>query len=80
MAKYEKLTEWLKNPTIVLTFAEIENIIGDRLPDAALKHRAWWGNEKGAESRQCKAWLDAGWEVGNVDLNAKMVLFRKASG
>lgn len=79
MAKYEKLTEWLKNPTVVLTFSEIEKIIGDHLPDSAVNYRPWWGNEKGAESRQCRAWLDAGWEVGHVDLKAKMVLFRKQS-
>jgi hypothetical protein len=78
MAKYEKLTEWLKNPTLVLTFGEIGNIIGDKLPEAALKYRPWWGNEKGAESRQCRAWLDAGWEVGRVDLKSKMVLFKRA--
>jgi hypothetical protein len=77
MAKYEKLTEWLKNPTVVLTFAEIEKIIGDKLPDAAANYRPWWGNEKDAKSRQCRAWLDAGWEVGKVDLNAKLVLFRR---
>jgi hypothetical protein len=77
MDKYAKLTEWLRRP-IVLTFDEIEKIIGEKLPDAALKYRPWWGNEKGAKSRQCKAWLDAGWEVGKVDLKSKMVLFRRA--
>ncbi len=78
MAKYDKLTDWLRNPTVVLTFDEIEKIIEDKLPDAALKYRPWWGNEKGAESRQCRAWLDAGWEVGKVDLKGKLVLFRRA--
>ena len=58
MAKYENLTEWLRNPTVVLTFSEIEKIIGDKLPDAALKYRPWWGNEKATKSRQCKAWMD----------------------
>jgi len=77
MDKYGKLTEWLRNPTVVLTFDEIEKIIGDKLPDAAFKYRPWWGNEKGKESRQCNSWLSAGWEVGKVDLKAKMVLFRK---
>jgi hypothetical protein len=41
MDKYEKRTEWLRNPTVVLTFAEIENIIGDNLPPSALKYRPW---------------------------------------
>ena len=78
MAKYEKLTEWLRNRTVVLTFDEIEKIIGDKLPPAALKYRPWWGNEKGKESRQSSYWLNAGWEVGRVDLKARMVLFRRA--
>jgi hypothetical protein len=78
MDKYGKLTEHLCNATLVLTFDEIERIIGDKLPDAALKYRPWWGNERGKESRQCSSWLSAGWEVGRVDLKARMVLFRKA--
>ena len=77
MGKYDKLTEWLQNSTIVLTFAEVEKIIGDKLPDAASKYRPWWGNERGKDSRQCASWLDAGWEVGKVDLKARMVLFRR---
>jgi hypothetical protein len=77
MPKYEKLTEWLKNPTVALTFSEIEQIIGDKLPEAATKYRPWWANERNAQSRQCKYWLDAGWEVGKVDLKGRMVLFRK---
>ncbi len=77
MPKYDKLTEWLKNSTLVLTFDEIEKIIEDKLPDAALKYRPWWGNEKGDGSRQCRSWMDAGWEVGKVDLKSKMVLFRR---
>ena len=71
--------EWLRNPTVVLSFSEIEKIIGDKLPDAALKYRPWWGNEKAAKSRQCKAWMDARWEVGKVDLRAQIVLFRRAT-
>jgi hypothetical protein len=77
MAKYDRLTDWLKSPTVVLRFDEIETIIGDQLPDAALKYRPWWGNEKDSESRHCRAWLDAGWQVGKVYLKAKMVLFRR---
>jgi hypothetical protein len=78
MDKYGKLTEWLRNPTVALTFDEIEKIINDKLPPAALKYRPWWGDEKSDKSRQCKAWMDAGWEVGRVDLKARVVLFRRA--
>jgi hypothetical protein len=78
MGLYSKLTEWLKNPQfIILSFEQIEQIIGDKLPDSARKYRPWWGNEKGNLSRQCSAWIDAGWEVDRVDLNNRMVRFRK---
>jgi hypothetical protein len=77
MAKYDRLTEWLKKPSLPLTFDEIEKIIGERLPASAAQYRPWWGNEVNAESRQCHAWLDAGWQVESVDLNNKRVVFKK---
>ncbi|MGC2698375.1 MAG: hypothetical protein WA738_21515 [Candidatus Angelobacter sp.] len=77
MAKYDRLTEWLQKPKLPLTFAEIEQIIGDKLPPAASQYRPWWGNETKAASRQCRAWLDAGWQIDSVDLKAKRVVFRK---
>ena len=78
MAKYDRLTEWLKKPLLPLTFDEIEKIIGERLPPSAGQYRPWWGNELNAESRQSHAWLDAGWKVESVDLKNKRVVFRKA--
>jgi hypothetical protein len=79
MRPYSKLTEWLRNPQfIVLTFEQIEKIIGDKLPDTARKYLPWWGNEKDNLSRQCSAWMGAGWEVDRVDLNNRIVHFRKA--
>jgi hypothetical protein len=37
MERYSKLTEWLNDPKlIVLTFEQIEEIIGDKLPDTAI--------------------------------------------
>jgi hypothetical protein len=70
MAKYEKLTEWLKNPQrLMMTFKQIEQIVEEHLPESAHKYRAWWGGTlTRAESSQCHAWLDAGWEVESVDL------------
>jgi hypothetical protein len=77
MAKYDQLTEWLQKPKLPLTFAEIEQIIGVKLPPSASLYRPWWGNEAKADSRHCHAWLDAGWEIDSVDLKAKRVVFRK---
>jgi len=80
MPKYDALTSWLakQRPTINLSFADIERIIGDPLPTSAHTHRPWWGNQVyNTGSRQCRAWLDAGWEVDTVDQPAKTVTFRK---
>jgi hypothetical protein len=75
--KYNALTDWLKRPKLTPTFDEIEKIIGAKLPESAAQYRPWWGNEAAAGSRQCRAWLDAGWEVDSVDLHARRVVFRK---
>ena len=59
-----------------LSFAEIERIIGDKLPSSAHNHRAWWSNH--ADSHvQARAWLEAGWEVDSVDQGAQTVCFRR---
>lgn len=80
MSKYDALTTWLakQDRTVTLSFADIERIIGDSLPASAHTHRPWWGNQvSNTGSRQCRAWLDAGWEIEAVDQDAKIVTFRK---
>lgn len=42
------------------------------MPESARKHRAWWAN---GGHIQADAWLEAGWEVGSVNLDT--VEFRK---
>ena len=78
MARYEKLTDRLYNPQrLLMTFREIEHIIEDHLPESAHKYKAWWVEQSASE--QCRAWLDAGWEVESVDLRAEEVTFRRVS-
>jgi hypothetical protein len=78
MEQYSKLTTWLSHPKmVVLTFEQIEKIIGEKLPDSAKKYHSWWGNEKKVTSQQCSAWLDAGWKVDKADLNNRMVRFTR---
>ena len=59
-----------------LSFGEIEQIIGDKLPPSAHDHRAWWSNRAGSHV-QARAWLEAGWEVESVDQGAQTVRFRR---
>ena len=82
MHKYEPLRDWLlKQPGIQVTVSfddiEVEDRIGVKLPPSAREHRTWWGNEVAADSRQCRAWLDARWRVDSVDLLRERVTFVK---
>jgi hypothetical protein len=61
---------------VLLTFAELEQILGRRLPASAHNHRAWWGNHVGTHSH-ARSWLEAGWEVAEANLTAERVLFRR---
>jgi hypothetical protein len=79
--KYDPLRLHLKRATtssIVLTFAEIERVIGAGLPPTAAKRSEWWANETSPASRhvQCQAWRDAGFNAF-PNLGARIVTFRR---
>gem|GEM_PF-2798363 len=59
---------------IAVTFAQIERILGRRLPASARRHRPWWGNSSVGHSH-ARAWLDAGYAVVAVDLQSERVTF-----
>ena len=61
------------------TFAEVEGVLGFRLPASARKHRAWWANDTKGHS-YARAWLDAGWETGDVSLDKESLIFARAGG
>lgn len=62
---------------VVLSFAEIERILGRSLPASARKHRAWWSNERSGSHSHARAWMVAGWHVAAVDFHAGRVEFGK---
>jgi len=77
-SKYEKLAEYLKEldvEKINLTFDEIEDILGEPLPGAAMK-RAWWANSA-TNNHALNGWMDVGWETANVDMKARVLDFIK---
>ena len=78
-SKYQPLLEFLRDSNqreVILTFAEIEALINNPLPDSAKSKRAWWSNRsKGA--LQASAWMEAGYRVDDVDLDEQRVTFRK---
>ncbi len=80
MAEYWRLRRFLERQRadkIVLSFEELEGILGHPLPPSARKHRAWWGNWHGHS--QARAWLEAGWKVLEVDLAGEEVVFGRVA-
>jgi DNA-binding transcriptional regulator YiaG len=78
-SKYQPLLEFLrgsKQNEITLSFAEIEILIKDTLPNSAKSKRAWWSNRsKGA--LQALSWIEAGYRVGDVDFDKQRVTFHQ---
>ena len=77
--KYDPLGEYLKtqpSDRVPLSFAEIEKIIGDRLPSSAYKHRPWWSNNP-SNNVMTKVWIAAGFESEQVDMEGKTLVFNR---
>jgi hypothetical protein len=79
MGKYEPLTEFLhKQPggEVRMSFAQIERVVGFKLPPVAQRHRAWWSNSP-TNNVMTRAWLDAGFRSEQVDMAARKLIFRR---
>lgn len=75
--KYWKLNKHLSGLDVTdweTTFAEIETIIGFKLPKSAYIHPAWWANGIRGQSL---GWVMAGYETYEVNMDAKTLTFRK---
>ncbi|MGY0236003.1 DUF7662 domain-containing protein [Longispora urticae] len=80
MAKYDPLRDHLAGSRVaadelLMTFAEIEKLVG-RLPPSAWQHPAWWANDSKVEAQ---AWRAAGWHVRSVDQRAGRVVFARGT-
>jgi hypothetical protein len=81
VTKYSNLGEFLhdqKNSSILLTFAEVERIIGYKLPRSA-RYPAWWSNNP-SNNVMTKVWLAAGFKTEQVDTEGKKLVFRRVEG
>ena len=82
MGKYSALTKYLiesNSDEVVLTFAEIEEILFDSLPKSAFATDGWWTNN--SKTSQAAGWIHAGYRVRNcyddTIITEKMVTFFK---
>jgi len=79
-SKYGGLTGHLKfrgafTSVVNLSFARIDGLIGSNLPISAYREEEWWSNSP--SSAHTRGWLDAGWEVQEVNLKEGYVVFKK---
>ena len=80
MSKYEPLPQFLKSGDLFrvrLSFAEIEKILGFKLPKSAYAYEAWWSNNETGHSH-ARAWLSVGWRTEDVDLAGRKVTFTRS--
>lgn len=79
-SKYYPLFEFLQaadRERVLLTFSEVERILGTSLPASARMDRAFWSN-RGSGALQAEAWMKSGYLVQEVDLVQGRVVFRRA--
>ena len=80
MSKYAPLTGYLSSSGmnyIPMTFAEVEEVIGDKLPRSAFEYRPWWSNNP-SNHVNANSWLRAGYKTSDVDMARRKLVFRKA--
>lgn len=81
MSKYAPLESHLRKSgqtQVPMTFKQIEEVIGTRLPDSAVEHRAMWSNNP-ANWVMTKAWLAAGYKTADVDIEKRKLVFRRVA-
>lgn len=80
LRKYQPLQSHLerrRGRPEMLTFEDIEEIIGKHLPMSAIKHRSFWSNDNREEGSAAHAWTRAGYRVAYIDREHKVVRFER---
>lgn len=76
--KYNPLTKYLENEAAaveIMTFNQIEKLLGFALPRSADHHQAWWANQPKGQSL---AWLRAGYRSSAVSVDKQQLTFVRA--
>jgi hypothetical protein len=81
--QYLLLYKYLENRyanTVVLTFAEIEDLLGFDLPDQARLHQEWWteAQKDAVHSGYSDSWILAS-RTATPNMRAQTVVFERAS-
>jgi predicted transcriptional regulator len=80
-SRYAPLAIWLqqqplKPEKLLLTFKQIEEILGEELPTSARQHRSWWANDSVGHV-QSQQWLEVGWRVSSISITDERVTFTR---
>ncbi|MGB2872348.1 DUF7662 domain-containing protein [Psychrobacillus psychrotolerans] len=76
--KYLQLQQFLKTNSsecITLSFENIEQVLGFKLPNSAYKYSAWWSNNIGSHT-QAHSWIDVGYKTQSVQLGNQVIFIR----
>ncbi|MEQ1895935.1 MAG: hypothetical protein ABL971_00950 [Vicinamibacterales bacterium] len=63
---------------VILTFGQIEDLLGSRLPDRARVDAGWWAGGESDTARYAVAWLQAG-RTARPNLPAGNVAFERVA-
>ena len=80
MSKYDALGAYLRGQgadVVPMTFAEIERVVGTKLPKSQ-KQQAWWSNST-SNNVMTQIWLDAGFRSEQVDVAGRKLVFRRVA-
>jgi hypothetical protein len=80
MSKYEPLPQFLASvggTAHRMSFREIEQVLGFKLPKSAYEHEACWSNNATGHSH-ARVWMKFGWRTQAVDLAGRKVTFELA--
>jgi hypothetical protein len=80
--QYRGLYKYLRDrfaDTVVLTFDQIEDLLGFALPDVACRQSEWWADADatGGRSAQAQSWTQAG-RTATPSVRARTVAFDRA--
>jgi hypothetical protein len=78
MGKYAPIRKFLESrhaATVPMTFAEIEKVLGFKLPNSQ-NYPAWWSNNP-TNNVMTSEWLAAGYKTEQVDIEGRKLVFRR---
>jgi hypothetical protein len=64
-----------KKEPVEVSFRDIENVLGFKLPNSAYKQRTWWSNNV-HNNVMTRVWKNAGFVTEHVDMTKEKVVFQ----